>query len=525
MKRGLAAALALALGTFGLASQASAETNAVDLTASLRPVGVAGGRTVMPVGLIKPPSGPIYAPKVVNSHIVHLNRCANGCTVTSTGGGGGNPTDSTVRPIRSDIAGQCVQGGQGGTFTLTKFSDGDAKWNQVVSCMKTIMAPFNVTVTEDDPGSAPHFEVLIGGDPGDIGCSNQTAGIADGLCQSTGNCVADYYPNAVVYSFSNVWQGNVNYICGTAAQEVAHAWNLDHTTDASDPMTYKNYTTPGQGQVTSLSYKNNEKCGSDCVNGKGPLGEACVGNGLTGTHPCNQNGLATQNEVDVIKGLFGDGNGVAPTVSIFSPANNANVPAGFSIKATCTTNDATPVTEVQFAIDGTGIGSITTAPYAQVVPASYTTGTHTVTATCVVQSGASAVATATATITAASAGCKQASDCPTATDACVDKACVVGPDGNGGLGLVCGGDGDCAQGKCLSDGSANHCVVACDKSASDACPGGFGCIDDGAGGGVCWPNGESGGGGGGCDAGGTSPIAPLLLGLGLASLLFVRRRS
>ena len=519
MKRGLAAALALALGSFCLGSEAIADTHATDLTGSLQPVGsTGGGRSTLPVGRYKPPTGPIYAPKVVNSHVVHLNRCANGCQVTSNGAGGGNPTDSTVRPIRSDIAGQCVQGGQGGTFTLTKFSDGDAAWNQVVSCMKTIMAPYNITVTEDDPGSAPHFEVLIGGNPGDIGCDNNTAGIADGLCSSTGNCVADYYPNAVVYSFSNVWQGDTNTICGTAAQEIAHAWNLDHTIDASDPMTYKNYT-------SSLSYKNGEKCGSDCVNGRGPLGEACTGTGLTGTHLCNQNGLATQDEVDKINGLFGAGNGVPPTVAIFSPANNANVPVGFSIKATCTTNDGTPITEVQFAIDGAGIGSVTTAPYAQVVPGSYTTGTHTLTATCVVGSGASAVATATATISATGGMCKADSDCPNATDACVNGACVVGPDGNGGLGLVCGGDADCAQGRCLSDNTTNHCVVACDMTASSACPGGFDCISDGGGGGVCWPNGESGGGGGGCDAGGTSPIAPLVIGLGFAALLFTRRRS
>src|SRR4051812_3670965 len=69
-------------------------------------------------------------PNVVNSHVLFMNRCANSCAVK-----GGGATDS--RTDRSDI-------GQG---TLTPYSYGDASWNSTMSCMKTMMSRFNITVT------------------------------------------------------------------------------------------------------------------------------------------------------------------------------------------------------------------------------------------------------------------------------------------------------------------------------------------------------------------------------------------
>src|SRR5262249_38733959 len=114
-------------------------------------------------------------------------------------------------------------------------------------------------------------------------------------------------------------------------------------------------------------------------------------------------------------------------------------------------------------------------------------------------------------------GCKAASDCPTATDVCIGGRCVAGPDVAGGLGQVCNAQTDCASWICAADNGSRYCVEAC---KAGQCPSGFGCRDDGMGGGVCWPGFDEHA--GGCAAGGGgSPLGAAALGL---ALLRRRRR-
>ena len=93
---------------------------------------------MVPITLPTPPSA------LVNSHVLYLNNCRpNGCTVTS------GTTDS--RTDHSDIA-------HGHLSALAS----NVSWDSVKSCITTIMAPFNITVTDVDPGTAEHFEIMIG---------------------------------------------------------------------------------------------------------------------------------------------------------------------------------------------------------------------------------------------------------------------------------------------------------------------------------------------------------------------------
>ncbi|MGH2900553.1 MAG: MYXO-CTERM sorting domain-containing protein, partial [Solirubrobacteraceae bacterium] len=105
-------------------------------------------------------------------------------------------------------------------------------------------------------------------------------------------------------------------------------------------------------------------------------------------------------------------------------------------------------------------------------------------------------------------------------DACVGGRCVAGPGVVGGLGATCAASVDCRSWQCANDNGAKYCVEPC---SSGQCPSGFGCRNDGQGGGVCWPGHDEGF--AGCAAAsGSPPLGSLALALGFA-LAVLRRRS
>ncbi|MBV8758644.1 MAG: hypothetical protein JO257_15265 [Deltaproteobacteria bacterium] len=444
-----------------------------------------------------PPAAP--TPNLVNTHTLYLNRCVGNCQVHQ-----GN-TDSTTHT--SDIA--------GGNVTLTAFNGGDAKWGQIKDCVTQIMAPFNITVTDVDPGTAPHFEVMIAGTAGQLNSQlngQGILGIADYTCQSPGGCSQPFIPNGLVFDFADdpLFGGSVLEMCGTAAQEIAHAWTLDHATPRSDPMTYNPYTNP-------LSFQNNVTCGSDCGNYNGcgscnAFGQPCSGN----THTCMSSGQSTQNEVTIIQNLFGAKNAPLPTVSFKTPANGSAQKQGFTAEVNCTSSDG--VAEVDIYVDGALAVALPSAPYTYPTPMALTKGPHHMEAVCGGTGHNSAIAKSDFLI---GDPCMTDTDCMTGY-ICYGNACVAGPMATGGLGSTCKNNSDCQSGECASDGTNSYCVIPCDPAASH-CPSGFGCLASNAGG-VCWLGLDNGGGGGCCDTGGHNAAGSILLGLGFAATLVTRRK-
>jgi uncharacterized protein (TIGR03382 family) len=406
------------------------------------------------------------------SHILYLNNCANSSCKVSPGA-----TDS--RRQTSDIIQQ--------PGTLSPYT-GD--WNALKSCIANIMSPFNITIVDTDPGpNVDHFEVMIGGTPGQVGLSSGIGGIADFPCQSPGSC-QPFIQDALVFDFAGVWGNDVTETCGTAAQEIAHAWTLDHTQVSSDPMTYNNYITP-------LHYSNNAPCGSDCVGGKSPapFSLTCTGSGLQ-SHTCMSSGTATQNEIDIITNLFGPAGAAAPTVKITNPTSGEAVQSGMAFPVTITCDTPDGVAEIDFEVDGAPVATLTTSPANFMGPANLMDGSHTISAACGTNKKASAIATSTFIV---GKKCAMDSDCPT-NDICYMSACIGGPNATGGLGAACTANAMCSSGECASDGTNQLCVIPCNPSM-DTCPSGFGCIMSGSSG-VCWKGASHGGGGGGCSANG-----------------------
>ncbi|HET9992162.1 MAG TPA: trypsin-like serine protease [Kofleriaceae bacterium] len=115
--------------------------------------------------------------------------------------------------------------------------------------------------------------------------------------------------------------------------------------------------------------------------------------------------------------------------------------------------------------------------------------------------------------------CETDADCQM-DHTCFTNACIVTPFATGGLGATCTGNTDCDSATCGTSGTDSKCTMTCTPSAMNACPTGLDCVDDGNGGGYCWPPDN----GGCCDASGRG--APTgVLGIMIVGLVLRRRRA
>ena len=451
-----------------------------------------------------PDPNPVHITEAVAPYnTIFLNRCASGCAVT----GPSNNNNSSAVPDQSPIV--------NGPHVLSKFTFGDDTWNKVYACVRDTFAPFNVKITDVDPGSAAHFEIMIAGSPTDLGFSAGYGGV------STNGCGSTYLPNAVVFDFATVWSNGsptcgatcIEDICSTAAQEIAHSFGMDHSHNKLDPMTYFTYAGRKYFQTTA------DQCGSDCVSGKSPSNFNCTGTD-SNVHACCQGfntASTTQNSSALMISLFGAGTLAIPTVQITKPQQGASVQAGFAINTTITADAA--ITKAELRVDGTLVDPVVmSAPYAFNAPTTLQPGSHTVEVTGYDAHGTPGKTSITVTI---GPPCTDDSMCSAeAKEVCIGGRCVPGPNATGGLGTTCTGNEMCGDSNCASDGTNMYCTTKC---TAGQCPSGFGClpIADGSDAGYCWP-GYSDGGGGGCNTGAGGSIAS---GLVFAALLFTRRRK
>ena len=411
-------------------------------------------------------------PHEVSSRIIFIHKCpVGGCVI--------NPGNEDSRTDRSSIPNAQV--------TLDMFKQSDEVWNRMLTCVKATFAPFDVTITDVDPGNVPHFENIVGGRGTQLSPDLSNAG---GVSPFT----CGEIPNAISFTF-DVYGPDPDQLCWTVSQEVAHSFGLDHEYNASDPLTYLNggpsmkrfqATDSACGEYTARS------CDVKCP-GRGP----------------------TQNSYQRLLAFFGTGTVIPPTVKIKLPADGKKVTPGFRINATAM--DDVGVDHLELWIDGMDTGATSdTVPYLLSAPLDLSEGEHT--AEVIAYDVQSAVANASITVDVGPP-CTQSSGC-SGTDACVLGVCLPGPDQPGGLGRTCNANTECLSNRCVSDATGDSaCVESCAVGQDSTCPEEFSCIEDGAGGGVCWHT----GGGGCCDAG-SGPGGPALLGLGLLALVGRRRR-
>ncbi len=446
------------------------------VAATLTGMAVDGHAEVMKRGYIVVPPPPADATPATVSHVIFLDRCTGGCTITPGNDGTQNQSG--------------IIGGQSRNLSAYSGSEAAVATDRVVRQADLRARSTSRSRTSVRLGAYHHAIVA--------GTASRAASRTVCSASRRSRC-GNYIPNSMSFSFANEEPTNIADICWTVSQETAHSWGLDHKFDNRDPMTYL-----GTGPAQKAFQNQAGSCGEYSA-------RACS---------CAYPGTGTggMNSYALIAATFGSGtpDTTPPTVSITAPANNGSVMPGFQITANAM--DDVGISKVEFKVDNAVVGTATSAPFKATAPSNLAQGAHHVEVTAYDLSNN----TAMAAIDVSFGESCTTSGCSDPNQVCDNGVCVAGPGQQGGLGSPCTDNAGCASGQCGDDGAGNkYCVSPCDPAA-DACPSGFGCLATGGGGGVCWPGADNGGGGGGCNTGGDSGI--ILAGLGFAAMLITRRR-
>jgi hypothetical protein len=139
------------------------------------------------------------------------------------------------------------------------FQGGDDAWSRLVACVTAEYAPFDVLVTDERPPAGPYVEAHFGGDGTELALPGDVGGIAP--IDSNHCSVID---SAVVFIFSALYGSNVDAMCNAGAQEIAHAFSLDHELLCEDPMSYLGGCGPKHFQDVEASCGEYEARGCTC---------------------------------------------------------------------------------------------------------------------------------------------------------------------------------------------------------------------------------------------------------------------
>lgn len=380
------------------------------------------------------------------------------------------------------------------TSFVPAWSVSTSNWNSLVDCVADLFEPFNIVVTDQNPGSALHIEAVIAGNPQDIGMQSGVGGVSPFSCG-----VID---DSIVFAFAEVYN-SVQSLCETAGQEIAHSFGLDHEYLCSDPMTYLN----GCGAKTFQDV--DAQCGEYSA-------RSC------------QCGGSTQNSVQMMYSVIGAADEqLAPEVNITQPSNGATVAPGFAVQATATDDDS--IDRVELYVDGNLVSTDQSAPFSFTTNANLSAGNHSVEA----RAFDSAQLSSSDTISVSIDDTMDPPDPPDDPNDPPDD-----PDDppqppdfpDGETGAFCMDGSDCISGMCASDGSEDRCTESCDTDDPASCPDGFDCLGAGNGQNVCWPQAGGGNGAddgpdpvvGGCSTGGDGGLSLALL--AIVGLLTARRR-
>lgn len=449
-----------------------------------------------------PPPGTVLPEPTAHaavSNIIYLNRCTGGCTITKSS----PPSSSAVNNQTWIIGDSSTPAGT--QFHISEFAFSQATWDELVTCVKQVYAPYNVVITETDPGNVPHHMALVAGTAADYGIPpNQALGKAElgsSFCEPKDNAISlnianDHRPGSGMTLAQN--------ICWTVAQETAHSWGLDHEILCNDALTY-DFSSCGQRFFRNKA--------SDC-------GEV----GISGPRACVCGGTL-QNTHAKILAVFGASTGpqLEPTLRIDQPTAGSQFPAGNKVFVTASSPRG--LTHIELWVNGwkwVDLPATTNSTYQITPPAELPDGVMDLKVRACDDIEVCAEQTVTVT---------RGAPCTTADTCLGGQSCEGGkcfwPPPTVELGGACTIDQECVSLQCGDVGGGElACTQDCQGPPNDRCPDGFSCTAGPGEMGVCAA--DAGGGDGGCcsvdGAGRTAVVANLGLGAAVALLVARRRR-
>jgi hypothetical protein len=426
----------------------------------------------------EPLAGPV-TPYALGLRVVYLN--FDGVTLTAS-----NDIDDARTNI-SGILSAAVS--PGSSRAISPFDPSDlsstgglsraAIITRVVDRMYQIHAPYDIEFVTTRPSSGAYTMVVFGGTCSSVAGQENCAGIALLDC-------GDFMPANIVFAFPDGLR--VDDLVTTAAQEMAHAFGLNHTNDDSDIMFPVIQPTP------PVAY------GAGAIPGSDPL---------------NCGGRTTQDSHQLMLDTIGDrGDDVlAPVVSIVSPFQGAAIAPGGIVNADAT--DPSGIDMVELLIDGARVQGVDVAPYRFTIPGDHPGGTVTLGVRATDNMGNQGVAEQPIYITTGDEDkCTRDDDC-NGTLECTNGLCIPDNGIEGELGDDCSST-TCTVGECATLDGESLCSVPCDDA--NPCPTGFEC----RGGTACWPADSDGG--WLCSTAGSARGAPGAWILALAALVLCLRR-
>lgn len=412
------------------------------------------------------------------SKILFLNRCEGGCTIT--------PGANDARLNTSRIVSQ--------SSLVAEWRYSDESWQELVACVKELYAPYDIEITDVDPGgNVFHHEAIVAGSYEQIGYPTPVGGLAPSQCMPANNVIS--------FTFANTYGDNPIAICHTVGQETAHSYGLEHARDCSDPMTYM--------PTCSRQFFRDRttRCGE-----YEDLAQCQCGGSAQNSHRWLTSVLGESPEA-----LDG------PVMGLQYPADGDSVEAGFRVSTTVT--HVRGIDSVELFLNNSSYGKLdghsldlAGAPYVFEAPSDLSDGIIDVEIR-----GQNDIGTETVVRLTVQKGqaCIDKNSCQEG-QSCEDGRCFF-PPASGELGDSCVSGEECVSGLCPMDTERGVCSVSCFATPTEeTCPSGYTCIAQNASDGVCWPAEQPTG--CGCQSGGQQGmLTSLLLLIALAGLR--RRRA
>lgn len=121
------------------------------------------------------------------------------------------------------------------TFDVPPYGGTPRQFREIVDCVRRLFTAYDVEIVDRRPVEPGYLMVAIGGQPRELAATQESTEGIGGLAPFNGQPVE----NAVVIVFSQAQRERPRAVCESAAQEVGHAYGLDHTIHCRDLMSYR----------------------------------------------------------------------------------------------------------------------------------------------------------------------------------------------------------------------------------------------------------------------------------------------